>query len=89
MLLLALFTSFRCMKINADAPQDLSISAALYTDEGFKTYSSRNRYYYGDWKWTPEDGYSSWYKGSPVPAYMYLNWFRYFGSSFASIRRFP
>lgn len=85
-ILLVLFTSFRCMRINADAPQDLSISAALYTDEGFKTYSSRNRYFFGGWKWTSSDGYRSWYKQSPVPAYLYLHWFQKFGVSFASIR---
>ena len=74
------------MNIKADAPQDLSMSAALYTDEGFKTYSSRNQKYYGDWKWTPVDQYGGWYKRSSIPAYLYWGWFKVFGVSFASMK---
>jgi hypothetical protein len=74
------------MNINADAPQDLSLSAALYTDEGFKTYSSRNYKYYGGWKWTPVDEYGSWNKRSVIPSGLYLAWFKVFGVSFASMK---
>jgi 4-amino-4-deoxy-L-arabinose transferase-like glycosyltransferase len=84
--LLVFFTALRIMKIKADAPQDLSISAAVYTDEGFKTYSSRNSHLYGGWRWTSADEYKSWYRDSPVPAYLYTGWFKIFGVSFASIR---
>ena len=72
--------------INADAPQDISISAAIYTDEGFKTYSPRNRVLFGDWKWTPEDEYRSWVNSSPVATASYTWIFNNFGVSFLTIR---
>ncbi len=86
LLLILIFTGMRLAFINADAPQDLSISAASYTDEGFKTYESRNKVLFGDWKWTPEDEYEGWEKKSPVTAYQYEWIFSRFGVSFASIR---
>ncbi|MCL1911027.1 MAG: hypothetical protein FWG13_02340 [Leptospirales bacterium] len=86
LVMLVFFTAMRFMNIKADAPQDLSISAALYTDEGFKTYSSRNHKYYGDWKWTPVDNYGGWYKRSGIPAYLYRGWFEVFGVSFVSMK---
>lgn len=86
LVLVVFFSGIRFFRINADPAPDLSISAALYTDEGFKAYSSRNYHYHGDWKWTPRDNYQSWYQKSPVPAYLYRLWFRLFGVSFASIR---
>src|SRR4030067_2878509 len=48
LLLMLVFTGMRLVHINADAPQDLSISAALYTDEGFKTYEPCNMVIFGD-----------------------------------------
>lgn len=81
-----LFTVMRMVKINADAPPELSISAALYTDEGFKTLSAKNKLYYGDWKWSPDDEYGSWHEQSPVPTYLFYQWFSWFGVSLASIR---
>ncbi len=84
--LLIIFTLMRGIRINADAPPELSISAALYTDEGFKTLSAKNRVLFGDWKWSPLDQYSSWHDQSPVPTYLYYRWFSWFGISFASIR---
>ncbi len=76
----------RILFINADAPQDISISAAIYTDEGFKTYSPRNRVLFGDWKWTPEDEYRSWVNSSPVATASYTWIFKHFGVSFPTIR---
>jgi hypothetical protein len=84
--LILIFTGMRLVHINADAPQDLSISAASYTDEGFKTYEPRNKVLFGDWKWTPEDEYEGWEKKSPITAHQFEWIFRHFGVSFASIR---
>lgn len=85
-LLILLFTGMRLVHINADSPQDLSISAASYTDEGFKTSESRNRVLFGDWKWTPEDEYEGWTKTSPLTVHLYAWIFEHFGVSYASIR---
>jgi hypothetical protein len=84
--LVLLFTGMRLAHINADAPLDLSISAATYTDEGFKTYEPRNKVLFGDWKWTPEDEYEGWAKKSPLTALPYMWIFRHYGVSYASIR---
>lgn len=86
LLLLTLFSGMRLVRLSADPSPDLSISAALYTDEGFKAYSSMNVVRYGDWKWTPRDNYGGWYEGSPVPTQLYIAWFKLFGVSFASLR---
>lgn len=76
----------RIAHIAADAPQDLSISAALYTDEGFKTYEPRNMALFGDWRWSPDDQYTGWAAASPLTAYPYLWIFKVFGVSLASVR---
>lgn len=86
LVLLIFFSTLRFANINADAPQDLSISAALYTDEGFKTYSTRNFKHYGSEKWSPLDGYRNWHTRALVPSTVYLGWFKLFGVSFASMR---
>jgi 4-amino-4-deoxy-L-arabinose transferase-like glycosyltransferase len=85
-ILVMLFTGMRLVHINADAPQNLTISAASYTDEGFKTYDARNHALFGDWKWTPEDEYDGWSVKSPLTALPYALIFRQFGVSYASIR---
>ena len=72
-LFFSIFTLMRLVFINADPPQDLSFSAALYTDEGFKTYEARNYIHFGDWKWTSSDMYWGWKSESPLPVYTYLN----------------
>ncbi|HNW29243.1 MAG TPA: hypothetical protein PKN50_12260 [Spirochaetota bacterium] len=84
--LILLFTLMRIVHINADAPQDLTMSAATYTDEGFKTYDARNKVLYGDWKWTPEDEYEGWNTKSPLTVLPHAWIFRHFGVSYASIR---
>lgn len=84
--LMILFALMRVVFINADAPQDLSISAAIYTDEGFKTYAARNFVLFGDWKWTPGDQYESWLNQSPLGNLSYRIMFEHFGVSFFSIR---
>ncbi len=80
------FTGIRMIKINADSNQDLSISAALYTDEGFKAYSPRNFILHGKWNWSPDDEYRSWHDGSPFITYVYVKVFELFGISYKSIR---
>lgn len=85
-LMVMLFTGMRAVHINADAPQDLTTSAATITDEGFKTYDPRNIVLYGDIKWTPEDEYQGWAGTSPLATIPYLWIFRNFGVSYASIR---
>jgi len=87
--MLLLFGGMRAAFITADAPQDLSISGALYSDEGFKTYSSRNMALYGAWKWTSRDGYSGWLEKSPLPVHAYTALFRKFGTGFSTIRALP
>lgn len=84
--LILFFTLMRLVHINADAPQDLTMSAATYTDEGFKTYDARNIVLYGDWKWTPEDEYEGWNTKSPLTVLPHAWIFRHFGVSYASIR---
>jgi hypothetical protein len=84
--LIALFSIMRLAHINADAPQDLSISAAAYTDEGFKTYTSRNLKLFGSTRWTPEDEYESWEKQSPLSVKTYDMVFNIFGVSFKTTR---
>ncbi len=85
-LFILLFTGMRLAHINADAPQDLTTSAASYTDEGFKTYDARNHALYGSWKWTPEDEYEGWLAKSPLTALPYALIFGRFGASYASVR---
>ena len=85
-ILIIIFTLMRLVHINADAPQDLTMSAASYTDEGFKTYDARNQVLYGDWKWTPEDEYEGWNTKSPLTVLPHAWIFRHFGVSYASIR---
>ncbi len=84
--LIALFTGMRAVYLSADSPQDLTISAAIFTDEGFKTFDSRNDILVGAQKWTPEDEYEAWNTRSPLTA-MAFEWvFSHFGVSFASAR---
>ncbi len=85
-ILIVAFTLMRLIHINADAPQDLTMSAASYTDEGFKTYDARNKALFGDWKWTPEDEYEGWNTKSPLTVFPHTWIFRHFGVSYASIR---
>lgn len=85
-LILLLFASARVIHITYDPPPELSISAAPFTDEGLKTYSPRNFYYHGDWRWTPEDGYAGWYRSSPLAVRMYRAWFNWFGVSLTTVR---
>ena len=87
-ILIILFTVMRGVFINADSSPDLTISAAIYTDEGFKIYASRNHVLYGNWKWTPEDEYEGWLNRGPLATYSYKWIFNKFGVSFKSIR-FP
>lgn len=87
--LLLIFTALRCLHINYDAPQDLSISAALYTDEGLKTFSPANYVQHGNWKWTPEDEYSAWFERAIIPTYLHLAVFKIFGVSFVSAKIVP
>ncbi|MFH0976356.1 MAG: glycosyltransferase family 39 protein [Spirochaetota bacterium] len=72
--------------INADPPGDMSFSAALYTDEGFKIYEPRNLELFGDWKWTPLDEYPGWKNQSPLSVYTYALVFKLLGVNFFSIR---
>ncbi|MBN2042024.1 MAG: glycosyltransferase family 39 protein [Spirochaetes bacterium] len=72
--------------INSDPPEDLSFSAALYTDEGFKVFESRNHELFGSWKWTPEDEYSGWKNQSPLSVYSYAAVFELLGVSLFSVR---
>ncbi len=85
-LMILFFTLMRAVRITADAPPHLSTSAALFTDEGFKTLSAKNKILYGTWKWSPEDQYRSWHKASPFPVFLYEKWFSLFGTGLASIR---
>ena len=84
--LLIVFSAMRFANIHADAPQDLSISAAIYTDEGFKTYSTRNFKHYGGDKWSPLDGYGNWHNRSIIPTSVYLGWFHLFGVNIISMK---
>ncbi len=84
--LIILFSGMRVVFINADAPQDLSISAAIFTDEGFKTFAARNFLLFGDWKWTDSDEYESWLDQSPLGTFTSLAVFHCFGVGFAPIR---
>jgi len=81
-----IFSGMRILFINADAPQDLSISAAIFTDEGFKTFAARNFHFFGDWRWSPVDEYGNWFSQSPLGTLSYVLVFHLFGVSFASIR---
>ncbi len=76
----------RAAFITADPPPDLSISGALYSDEGFKTFAARNRALYGSWKWTPLDGYDGWVSKSPLSQYTYAGLFSLLGTGIAPIR---
>ncbi len=88
-LLIILFTGIRLVHINADAPQELTTSAAIYTDEGFKTYEARNAALFGNGKWTPEDQYEGWADKSPVTNIPYRWLFARFGAGYATIRILP
>lgn len=85
-LLFIVFTLMRIVHISADAPQELTMSAATYTDEGFKTYDARNYVLFGDWKWTPDDEYEGWITKSPLTVLPHAVIFKYFGVSYATIR---
>ncbi len=84
--LLLLFTAFRFIYINADAPGDITFSAATFTDEGFKTYAARNKVVFGNWKWSPDEQYESWLKKSPLSTWTYVKAFQLFGANIFSIR---
>ena len=84
--IILLLISLKLFFITADAPQDLTISASIYTDEGFKTLSARNKVLFGNWKWTPLDEYESWAKKSPLSAWIFVKSFKLFGPSIFSIR---
>jgi 4-amino-4-deoxy-L-arabinose transferase-like glycosyltransferase len=84
--LLLFFSAIRIVNIEYDPPEDMSLSAALYTDEGFKAYSSRNWHLFGDWKWTSGDNYRSWHRDSPVPTRIFNCWYTLFGNSLSNLR---
>ena len=87
--LLAIITAavfVRVSFINADPPENLSFSAALYTDEGFKVYEARNLELFGDWRWTDRDEYPGWKNQSPLSVYTYAGAFKVLGVNFFSIR---
>ncbi len=88
-LLIIVCTGIRLVHINADAPQELTTSAAIYTDEGFKTYEARNAALFGNGKWTPEDQYEGWADKSPVTNIPYRWLFARFGAGYATIRMLP
>ena len=84
--MMAVFCAMRAADIPADPPPDLSISGALYSDEGFKTYAARNRALFGNWTWTHEDGYDAWLTKSPLSIYTFTRVFKKFGVSLTSLR---
>jgi hypothetical protein len=84
--ILVYFSALRIIDIEKNPPADLSISAAPFTDEGLKTYSARNLYFHGKYKWTRSDGYSGWNHSAPLSTYIYLKWFKAFGVSIKSVR---
>lgn len=86
MSLILLFSAMRIVFINADPPSNLSYSAAIYTDEGFKTYTQRNMSLFDNRKWTPEDGYRSWDEQSPFEIWIYEKVFDRWGVSFVTVR---
>ena len=81
-----LMSLMRILFINADAPQDMSISAAIFTDEGFKTFAARNMMLFGDWKWFTKDLYGNWFLYSPFGTMSYVLVFSFFGIGFSSIK---
>ncbi len=85
-LLILLFTGIRLAHLEADSTPDISISAAPFTDEALKAYSSRNHYLFHEMKWTPRDGYRSWYEKSVLSVGIYNRWFELFGPSYSSLR---
>ena len=86
LLFFLLFSGMRLVFINADAPQDLTISAAIYTDEGFKTYAARNFVLFGNWTWTSADEYENWAERNPISTWLYVHTFNIFGINFFSVR---
>ena len=84
--MMVVFCAMRAADIPADPPPDLSISGALYSDEGFKTYAARNRALFGNWTWTHEDGYDAWLSKSPLSIYTFTRVFKKFGVSLTTLR---
>jgi hypothetical protein len=76
----------RLIHLGADTPPELSGSAALYVDEGYKTLSPRNLVLFGATHWNPHDVYAGWMSGSPVTQWSYYASFRLFGTSVESAR---
>ncbi|PCJ87014.1 MAG: hypothetical protein COA57_05410 [Flavobacteriales bacterium] len=84
-----LFISFilvRVLFINADAPSDISNSAAIYADEGYKSFSARNMVLFQKFNWHSLDQYQGWYKSSPIINYIYVQAFTLFGIHLSTVR---
>ena len=76
----------RLIHLGADTPPEVSSSAGLYVDEGYKTLSPRNLLLFGTTHWHPKDAYSGWMSTSPVTSWAYYASFRMFGANIEAAR---
>jgi len=72
--------------VDADSPAFLTEDIGVFIDEGFKTLDAKNIILYGRSKWTNEDEYSGWLRGSPVTVFSNFAAFKLFGVSLANAR---
>ena len=81
-----LYATVQFVYADADSPAFLTEDIGIFIDEGFKTLDARNMVLYGSAKWTDEDDYPGWLRGSPVTVFPTFIVFKLFGVSLAHAR---
>lgn len=80
LLLLALGAfSLKAVHIEHDSDPSIESSGDIYADEGYKTYSARNRLLFGAYKWSDYDEYKGWHERSPLITRLYILAFKLLG----------
>ena len=83
---ITLYFIFQFIYIHADTPYFLTDDAGAYCDEGYKTNDARNLVLFGNTKWSENDQYRGWLKGSPITVYYNYLLFKLFGVSLTIAR---
>jgi len=86
LIVLGLFTIMHLVNADVDSPAFLTEDIGIFIDEGFKTLDARNMVLYGRAKWTDDDEYPGWLRGSPVTVFPNFIVFKLFGVSLANAR---
>lgn len=85
-LLVAGAFAIRSFRLNADPPHGLSYSRGIYTDEGLKYYSARNKALFASWSVKTPKALQGPYRTNPVPTAIGALVFKCFGAGRAQAR---